>query len=344
MFFCAQKRNKSLEKGKCEMMKLKYLFDNRDLAKMLVGNWNYDESSLEMFQYYRISSNAIYPFQNEGKTKLLRFAPASEKCKDSILAELEFINYLRGNQYPALKIVLSNNSKELVTANTPWGAYYATVFDRVSGVPMGETNMDNRIMFEYGKALGKLHKLSSDFTPKNKRWSYEDVLSWIKNILEKFQNQELALEEVSLLQECFSKLPKSNENFGLVHYDFELDNVFYDEKTHTCNVIDFDDAMYQWYIADIEQALDSIKDEIEETRYECAKDSFINGYRSQYAVTDEMLSLQPIFRRFANLYGYTRILRSVEEKWENEPEWLVKLRVKLDNSTKRRSAYFPCKL
>lgn len=48
------------------MIKLKYLFDNRNLAEMLLGNWDYDKCSLEMFKYYRISSNAIYPFQNNG--------------------------------------------------------------------------------------------------------------------------------------------------------------------------------------------------------------------------------------------------------------------------------------
>lgn len=45
------------------MLKLKYLFDNRDLAKMILENWDYDESSLKMFDYFRISSNAVYPFQ-----------------------------------------------------------------------------------------------------------------------------------------------------------------------------------------------------------------------------------------------------------------------------------------
>lgn len=326
------------------MMKLKYLFDNRDLAKMLADNWRYDEGSIEMFKYYRISSNAIYPFQNEGKTKLLRFAPASEKCKDAILAELEFISYLRANQYPALKTVFSNNFEELVTANTPWGEYYATVFERVPGESIGGTSLNDSILFEYGKTLGKLHKLSSDFVPNKRRWSCEDVLLWVKGVLEKFEDQELALKEVSLLQGYFSRLPKSNENYGLVHYDFELDNVFYDETTHICNVIDFDDAMYHWYVMDIEQTLDSMKDEIEETRYEHAKNCFIKGYRSQYNVTDEMLSLQPIFRRFANLYSYARILRSAEEKWENEPEWLTGLRIKLNNSICNRSANFGCQL
>lgn len=326
------------------MMKLKYLFDNRDLAKMLVDNWKYDEDSLHMFDYFRISSNAIYPFQYEGKTKLLRFTPTSEKDKNNVLAELEFICYLSSNGYPALKTVLSKNSEELVEAQTPWGEYYATVFDRVKGVQIEDTDFNDNIMFEYGKTLGKLHKLSSSFKPILRRWSYEDILLWIHSSLKEFENQEVALNEVTLLQAYFSNLPKTTQNYGLVHYDFDLDNVFYDEASGTCNVIDFDDAMYHWYAMDIEQTLDSIKEEVDAKKYEHIKECFLNGYRNEYEITDEMLSIQPIFRRFANLYSYTRVLRACEEVWNNEPEWLIDLRIKLNNVMKNAAMNFDCDL
>lgn len=49
------------------MLKLKYLFQHNALAEMILKNWNYDPESLNMFQYYRISSNAVYPFRDQGK-------------------------------------------------------------------------------------------------------------------------------------------------------------------------------------------------------------------------------------------------------------------------------------
>jgi Ser/Thr protein kinase RdoA (MazF antagonist) len=82
----------------CEsMLKLKYLFNDENLAEMILGNWEFDKESIDLFQYYRISSNAIYPFSWKGKTQLLRFAPKTEKCKSNILAELAFISHLRTN-------------------------------------------------------------------------------------------------------------------------------------------------------------------------------------------------------------------------------------------------------
>jgi len=323
------------------MMKLKYLFNNTDLAQMLLDNWEYDESSLEMFQYYRISANAIYPFRKNDETCLLRFCPTSEKRKENIAAELEFVGYLRSKQYNALEPVPSKTGDELIQKSTPWGEYYATVFKRVRGKQISESSFDNSIMLAYGAALGQLHKLSSEYiNPTTRRWTHIDVLDWVEETLNGLAHEESPLHEVKLLREYFSALPIHQENYGLIHYDFEPDNVFYDDSTNSCSVIDFDDAMYQWYVMDIEQALDSLQSEIAEDEFPQTKTVFIEGYRSQFGIDHDLLAITPVFRRFANLYKYARLARSIQECWENEPEWLVKLRMRLTGLLKNTSEDF----
>ncbi|TDQ40748.1 phosphotransferase enzyme family protein [Aureibacillus halotolerans] len=309
------------------MLKLKYLFHNVDLAEMLVKNWAFDEDSLEMFTYYRISSNAIYPFRDKGDTHFLRFAPQTEKNRDHWFAELDFISYLRSKHYGVLETVLSLKGEKLVEMQTPWGDYYASVFKQVAGVQMNETDLRGDIIFSYGKALGRLHQLSNTYLPKmHKCWSYHDVLHWVETTLKEFPQETLAIKEAEILKDYFDSLPKTKSNVGLIHYDFEFDNVFYDEASNTCNVIDFDDAMYHWYIMDVERALDSLQDCIPPERFEKKKQCFLEGYRTEYDVSDEEMSLLPACSRFANLYKYTRVLRSEEETWDNEPHWVVQLR------------------
>lgn len=323
------------------MLKLKYLFNNVNLAEMLLKNWNYDEASIDMFKYYRISSNAIYPFKCEGKTQLLRFAPKTEKLKSNILAELEYISYLRDNHYGVLETVISKNGEELVEVQTPWGEYFASVFKRVSGVQINNTDFSDTILFSHGKALGRLHLLSSQYTQsKIKRSSYSDVFDWIQDTLMNFPEETAALMETKLLRNYFASIPKSKSNFGLVHYDFEYDNVFYDEESKSCNVIDFDDAMYHWYAMDIEQALDSLHDYIPSEIFNHKKQCFIDGYLTEYDISYELEGMLPACRRFANLYGYTRTLRSIAEKWDNEPEWLTNLRARLTEGLKEKSICF----
>ncbi|MBN1427014.1 MAG: phosphotransferase [Anaerolineae bacterium] len=325
------------------MLKLRYLFDNTDLAEMLLKNWEYDASSLDMFQYYRISANAIYPFRKHEEVCLLRFCPTSEKQKENIIAELDFIGYLRGRHYQALEPVPSKTGEELIEQATPWGAYYASVFKRVSGRQIGESTFDNDIVFAFGASLGHLHSLSSEYiNPKTKRWAHTDVLTWIEDTLRTVSAEELAFSELNLLRDYFSTLPKNHTNYGLVHYDFELDNVFYDPETKSCSVIDFDDAMYHWYIMDIDQALNSLETEVDwtEGEFQIKKTTFLEGYRSHFDIDDDLLVTLPTFRRFANLYGYARIARSIQEKWKNEPEWLVELRTVLQNALRDRAMFF----
>ncbi|XEC93710.1 phosphotransferase enzyme family protein [Paenibacillus tarimensis] len=323
------------------MLKLKYLFNNADLAEMLLKNWNYDEASIDMFKHYRISSNAVYPFKCDEKIQLLRFAPKAEKAHSNVLAELDFITYLRANGYGVLETVASKKGEELVEVQTPWGEYYASVFKRVAGVQMNKTDFSDPIVFSHGKALGKLHRLSSQYTPgKFKRWSYSDVLDWIQDILSKSPEETAALTETKLLRDFFASIPKTNRNFGLIHYDFEYDNVFYDEESGSCNVIDFDDAMYHLYAMDIEQALDSLQDYIRSELFLEKKQCFMDGYITEYEVSYDLEAVLPACRRFANLYGYARTLRSIEEKWENEPDWLSSLRNRLTKRLQEDSVYF----
>ncbi|WP_373231080.1 phosphotransferase enzyme family protein [Cohnella sp.] len=323
------------------MLKLKYLFDDVNLAEMVLKNWNYDEGSIDMFKYYRISSNAIYPFKCEGKTHLLRFAPKTEKLKSNILAELDFISYLRDNHYGVLESVESKHGEELVEVQTPWGDYFASVFKRVSGVQINNTDFSDTIIFSHGKALGRLHLLSSQYTPdKTQRWSYSDVLDWIQDVLMSFPEETAALMETKLLRSYFASIPVNKSNFGLVHYDFEYDNVFYDDESKSCNVIDFDDAMYHWYAMDIEQALDSLQDYFSSEIFNHKRQCFMDGYLTEYDIPNDFEVILPACRRFANLYGYVRILRSIADKWDNEPDWLINLREKLTKGLQGESICF----
>ena len=91
---------------------------------------------------------------------------------------------------------------------------------------------------------------------------------------------------------------------------------------------------------DIERALSSMKECISTDVFQQKKELFINGYRSEYDLSDEMMTNIPVFKRFANLYTYARILRSVEEKWDNEPQWMTNLRLHLSRLMEEKSLSF----
>jgi Ser/Thr protein kinase RdoA (MazF antagonist) len=323
------------------MMKLKYLFDNRELTHMILKNWDHDTDRLDILDNYRISANAVYPFFKDGQVFILRFSPVEERTADTIQAELEFLRYLRSQYYPVPDMLPSKNGNELELMNTPWGDYLAVVFERVPGTALARIEITDDIIYGLGKALGKLHSLSQRYHPvRYQRISWREQLDWVESTLAEFDNEKAAQNEVRILSSYLSGLPADNENYGLVHYDFETDNVFYNEDNGNFHVIDFDDAHYHWFVLDIDQALDSLFSELPTRNPEEIKSSFIDGYRSVVSITESMLEMMPVFRRYTNLFGYARILHSAKETWNNEPDWMVELRKKLSQSMRNRSIDF----
>jgi len=313
------------------MLKLKYLFDNRDLALMLLGNWEYDKNDMGILNYYRISSNAIYPFNHNGKTFILRFIPWGEKTENEMERELEFIQYLKKKELNVLEPVLSKDGNYLLKKETPWGKYLACVFKRVDGKQLSEFDYSDKIIFGYGKTLGKLHKYSVEYNNVKKQSCF-DIIDRMENFAKNKLNgnKELILKSIDEIKNIFQQLPQNKSNFGLIHYDFELDNIFYEEASKKYSVIDFGDSIYHWYIMDIEKSLSNLKEEYPQNDYEQMKTVFLNGYKTEYQFFEENFKLFPTLRHFDDLRTYINLKDAVEETWDNEPEWMFNLREELN--------------
>ena len=320
------------------MLKLKYLFENLELAKLALVSWEHDEDTLdEYLKYFRISSNAVYPFAVQGKRHFLRLAPVDEKQKGNLVGELEFLQYLDNAGYGAMKPVAAKNGELLLTLNTKWGGYYASVFEGVAGISIEDTDYREKIMIAYGKALGRLHNLSMEYQPENRKWSYADALAWVKKTLAEYKNQcpekGLLLEKMQRkadeVEQELSKLKQTKETFGLVHYDFEPDNVFYNEEDNSCQVIDFEDGMYHFFMVDIEQVLDSLSEELEGEAFEQAKKNFLQGYESERTLEQDYEPKCRLMRRFCNLFSYARLVHCIAEEVSDAPDWMVSLRNRL---------------
>ena len=312
------------------MLKLKYLYENYDLAKFALKNWEYETETLDDYlQHFRISSNAIYPFLWQGNMRFLRLSPVSEKMKNNLKGELEFLCYLQNRSYPAVIPVASNSGGLVVTLDSIWGKYYASVFKGVDGIDIEDTDYNDHILYAYGKALGQLHMLSAEYSPEIRKWTYQDVLLWIGKALEEYHAPNKMLVELEEVQQALNELPQTSDTFGLVHYDFEPDNVFWDKNKQCCTAIDFEDSMYHFFLVDLEQALDALLENIPPNRQLIAKKTFRQGYESVKILETDYAEKLKLMRRFCNLYSYARLIRCVAEEYSNEPDWMIRLREKL---------------
>ena len=323
------------------MLKLKYLIDNRALVRQLLDLWNDDGGNPELLDRFRISANAVYPFISGETLCFLRFSPIDEKCPDDIRAELDYLEYLRTCNYPAPRTLPSKNGRALEVAETPWGVYAAVVFEGAPGRRADQLPLTDEIIAAIGRALGQLHRVSASYRPAAyQRGDWSARLDWIRAVLSEHPEETPALEEEALLRRRLSEIPVTPENFGLIHYDFEPDNLFFNEVDGSVHPIDFDDAVYHWYVMDIVQALESLKEELPESAYDSACNCFLAGYRSETEPDAALLTLAPVYKRFAGLYSYARILRAIGSKPDVEPDWMPGLVAHLSEVMRERRRLF----
>jgi Ser/Thr protein kinase RdoA (MazF antagonist) len=136
-----------------------------------------------------------------------------------------------------------------------------------------------------------------------------------------------------------SALPVTETNYGLIHGDFELDNLRWQDGTIA--MFDFDDCSYYWYVADIAFALRDLF----ETGVDLSNPSFrafIRGYSEHYSLDEELISHLPTFMRLANLIQYAKLVRAMDlEQDQDYPEWCTSLLLKLENKIQNYKASLP---
>jgi len=315
------------------MLKLKYLFENYDLARECLALYDYDEESLEqMLSFFRISSNAIYPFRNKmdkNEVCFLRLSPSEEKTFSSVITEIHLIQWLMDKGFPVMRPVTMKHGEFAKEVCTEWGTYNVSCFAKVPGNSLEDTEGNPDVVRGYGRILGQFHRLMKEYPYSEEHRSHKDLLKEIEDRLQTYGAPEEVCAEYRAVCRELEQLAISSANYGVIHYDFEQDNVFYDAKRDSFSVIDFDDAICCWYALDIVRALDSLDDVMNGCDMEHAERVFLEGYQEETDLTAEQIESFFLMRRLVRLQEYMTIRHVVSEPIGEMPDWMKGLIQKL---------------
>ena len=316
------------------MLPLRYMRKNPQLAKAILENWDHDAEGLdEAFQSFHVYANAVYPFPKYGKTYWLRFAPEQEKGERNWHAEMAFLEYLQKNGFPCAKPVPSKNGNLIESVSAESGSYLAAVFEQAPGQRLDTVAPTEALIRAMGETVGQLHKLAAAYKPEEKPWGHESVLNWCIQELKELDDQENALWEATQLSDSMDTIHKTKESYGFIHFDLTPENLFAAEDG-TLTVIDFEDCMLNWYACDLDIAAGSLNGWLRKHGDPLApldaRMAFLNGYRTQYKTPGRLWAYLPQFRRFDQIYKYTRIVRAIDEPPKDEPEDVAALRGRLE--------------
>ncbi len=316
------------------MMKLnlmKQFFDSVDadwrspIANEIAERWfNAD------FEAYCIRASANFAFlvKAGGQKYLLRFNHASERQVKYIAGELAYIERLASRGIRVARPLPSLPGNLIESVETPMGLFHCALFEFLDGEHREMEALDETALKAWGRALGEMHRAGEGFKVEGQP-GWQDQIALIRELVP--HSETLVWQEVESVEKKLQALPIDQTNYGLIHFDFEPDNIVWLEGG--IGIYDLDDCAYGWFVMDISNALSSelFDDRLE--RFNPAEPRmgwFLDGYRAARQVGEDELKQMPLFLRLDNLLAFARVYRSiVEMPLENEPEWTADLRVKL---------------
>lgn len=276
------------------------------LAEGILERWGYDRGTV---YYYRASSNFLFVLKKEGKRYYLRFSDANEKDYSQIESEMKILEYLREQPIRVALPVKSISGNIIECVQTNIGTYYAVVFEELPGKQFEVEDLAEVDFRTWGSHLGKLHKIFKEM-PEDDRSGRKNLQEQLDAVCAQLPEHETAaLKEVNTIKYWGKGLVRSNDNFGLIHYDFELDNLSWIDNE--IGILDFDDCMNSWFVSDIAFALRDILKTSDDIENPFVK-AFIAGYQSETQLDHRLVKELPMFIRMHNLITFASLLKIVD--------------------------------
>jgi Ser/Thr protein kinase RdoA (MazF antagonist) len=290
-------------------------------ATRAAGFWGFDKGSLFDFRY---SANAIYTFKQQGTRRFMRLTWTGDRSVEQLEAELDYLIYLKRSGFPVAGPIESRGGNLVENVSNSYGEFNAVTFSESNGVCLDIAELTDAQLKAWGRLVARLHTSARAYQPSTEfqRPGWEQVIeryaSWLP------VNMPYAKKYLDEAVIWLQTLPTTPSHYGLIHWDFEPDNITW--QGTDIEVFDFDDAAYFWFPADIAFAFDSVLEEKPESaRHIIAQ--FLTGYSDIDSLDTHGYESLYLFIRLMRVFKTARIIHAYADTHpEMDPPWLAELR------------------
>lgn len=297
---------------------------SRELLAKAAESFEFDVDTLVFISN---SCNEVYRFTKDDLPFILRLSEKPFDYVNNIKAEVQWVRYLAENGVRASLPITTTDGQltAIYHENEKW--YIATAFQMAPGIFFDrDPKVWGPSLFnKWGEMMGEIHRLTKSYDPVDLRlkragWSAAKINN--PNLQE--GNYRILLDKLHHLESIISSLPKDQDSYGLIHYDFHPYNFLIDQGDIT--VFDFDDSIYGWFALDVGVAAThavwwgSPKND-RKSRHEFAKqflNEFLTGYLNQNHLDRNWIQRIPMFMDYRNISSFFWWLRS----WDGDEESL----------------------
>jgi amicoumacin kinase len=271
----------------------------------------------------------VYTYKKGNEKYILKITHSLRRSKEEMIDEANFLLYLKNNGAAVAAAIpsLNGNLVEVIPIQDE-GYFLSMAYEEAAGKTPASEDWNSEFFYEWGRATGELHCLSSNYSPKNwsrKHWLEEEYLNVEKYIP---ADQKTVIEKSKLLIERLKQLPRENEFYGIVHGDLHYLNFFLDDGK--IQLYDFDDIHYNHFVNDIAVVVFYAywRPLSKETDFETFLNHFLQGYLSRHVLSKETFLLLPEFLKVRHLILYIAALQELTHASLNaeEKDFLMGLR------------------
>ena len=283
---------------------------SKNLLEFAAKNYGFDMDTLEHIPRNNGKvMNKVYTFDKADKRYIIKFEPPSAEHKNQpgeTRAAMDFNYYLSENNI-SVSVPLKTIGGELVIRARDGGEdYIITAFEELSGQTWGYDGSNDKMSFNWGKAMGEMHRAAKDYNLPNEHDVHKDIFdSYYWGPF--FDGLKIYPGIYKIAQELFDEitaLPKDKNSFGVIHGDLHQGNFFTDGDK--INIIDFGDSIYGWYALDAAISLCHAlwwgrKDDAGNDFTDAIIENFMKGYLSANRLSDFWVSKIPLFMKYRHL-------------------------------------------
>ena len=285
-------------------------FNENILKKILKKYWLCKED----INYIGGFQNYIYEYKKDSNY-ILRISHSSRRTFEQIKAEVEWINYLAENEVSVSYAIPSakNNLVEVIEAENSY--FCAVSFIKAEGGPPEKKDWNNKLFYNVGKLVGRMHILTKEYNPSNSSYTRPNAFEEMNKIGDNYldKDDEMLVSKYNQILKYPEKFNKDEECYGLIHCDIHQGNYFV--KNGKITLFDFDDCGYSWFVEDIAMCLfyavfpGGLDRKTEEKASEFYY-NFMEGYITENIIEDKWLKEMPYFFKQRELFLYIVLMAS----------------------------------
>ncbi|THV36440.1 phosphotransferase enzyme family protein [Glycomyces buryatensis] len=291
------------------------------IADQVAAAWGYPAGTAK---WWRSSASHVFVLPDPSGKRYLRFVPDAYRGAGPIEAVSALMDRLAADGTAVVRPVPDQTGALTATVTTTLGPMHAMVVEAAPGEALDADDLTADRARAWGAALASVHEGAAELDT-----DLPEAFTELAEIPDRFADDPVLVKAAASLSKRLAGLPRDRTRFGIVHGDFELDNLAWDAGRTTA--FDFDEAARSWYAADIAYALRDLTgpDGNPEAAHREHFQAFITGYRSVRPFDEGDLANLRLFAGLHAACSLARITRALGAPGDGDPEWMAELRATL---------------